>query len=257
MATILDRIVATKKEEVARLRRQGVRPPAEPVAPPRGFVRALTEGSDLAIIGEIKRASPSKGLISSDFEPVAIARAYLDGGARAISVLTDADYFQGDLAFIPQVRGEVPLPVLRKDFIIHELQITEARAHGADAVLLIAAILDDAALRDLLAVAEACGLDVLLEVHDEWELERAMVAGARLLGINNRNLKDFTVDLATSLRLKRLLPEAIPVVSESGIRSRDDLRRLADAGIRAALIGETLMRAADRAQALRSLLGAV
>lgn len=251
---ILDKIVAHKKEEVRQLRRQGITKPEGVMAPPRGFARALTEYNGVAIIAEAKKASPSKGVICPDFDPSAIARSYLEGGAQAMSVLTDEHFFQGLISYIPQVRAAVDLPVLRKDFIIDEIQIREARVYGADAILLIAAILDRPQIVDFLALANELGMDTLVEVHDEKELHKAMLAGSQLIGINNRNLHDFTVDLGTTLRLAREIPAALPVVSESGIRNQDDMLRLHDAGICAALIGETLMRAPDRVAALRELL---
>ncbi len=250
---ILDTIVARKKEEVARLLRDGIVEPGQEVPSPRGFAAALLVDGPAAVIAEAKKASPSKGVIRADFDPRVIARNYRDGGASAMSVLTDETFFQGSLAYIPMVRAEVALPVLRKDFIIHEAQIREAALWGADAILLIAAILDRSQMVDFLQQAAELGLDVLTEVHDEAELEKSLAAGARLIGINNRNLRDFTVDLETTFRLQRQIPVDIPVVSESGIRSGDDMARLAAAGITAVLIGETLMRADDQAAALRQL----
>ena len=252
---ILDTIVARKREEVAALRRTGIAGPEGPVAPPRGFARALTEYAGVAIIAEAKKASPSKGVIRPDFDPVAIARQYQAGGAQALSVLTDEHFFQGSLAYLSQVRAAVALPVLRKEFIIDPLQIEEARRHGADAILLIAAILDTVQMRDFREQAEGLGMDVLVEVHDEAEAEQALAAGSRLIGVNNRDLRDFSVDLDTTFRLRRLIPAAIPLVSESGIRDYRDMQRLAAHDIAAALVGETLMRASDQAQALRELRG--
>jgi len=257
MAMILDTIVAKKKIEVAALRKQGIILPPEfrdkSISPPRGFTDTLTKYTDVSIIAEVKKASPSKGVICEDFRPVDIALNYQENGAQAISVLTDIDFFQGSLQYMMQVRDAVALPVLRKDFIIHELQIEEARRHGADAILLIAAILDLVQLRDYQAYATECGMDVLVEVHDEWETELALEGGSRLIGINNRNLKDFSMDLETTFRLKKQIPDEIPVVSESGLKTVDDFRRLRDAGISAALIGETLMRAGADSALLKSL----
>ncbi|MEW6593592.1 MAG: indole-3-glycerol phosphate synthase TrpC [Thermodesulfobacteriota bacterium] len=250
---ILDTIVARKREEVAALRRQGISEPAGPVAPPRGFARALIDYPGVAIIAEAKKASPSKGVIRPDFDPVAIARQYQAGGAQALSVLTDEHFFRGSLAYISQVRAAVSLPVLRKEFIIDPLQITEASRHGADAILLIAAILDQIEMRDFRQQAEELGMDVLVEIHDEAEGEKALAAGSTLIGVNNRDLRDFSVDLDTTFRLRRVIPAAIPLVSESGIRDCHDMQRLAGHGIAAALVGETLMRADDQAQALREL----
>ena len=243
---ILDKIVARKKEEVARLRRDGIILPADfaatPVLPRRPFRQALVEAPGVSIIAEVKKASPSKGLIRADFNPEEIAGDYQRLGAKAISVLTDADFFQGSPAYLMRVRRAVALPVLRKDFIIDAIQIDEAHALGADAILLIAAILDDRQLCDFQQQAATLAMDVLLEVHDENEVKRAVKAGGQLIGINNRNLRDFTVDIETTFRLQRLIPPGVAVVSESGLQTPDDMRRLAEAGITAALIGESLMR---------------
>jgi len=253
---ILDTIVARKREEVARLRQDGIRGPGKDVDPPRGFLRALTAFPGVAIIAEAKKASPSKGVIQPDFDPVAIARRYKAGGAHAMSVLTDVDFFQGSIDYLPLVRETVDLPVLRKEFIIDPVQIEEAGLYGADAILLIAAILDSVQMRDFRQMAEELGMDVLVEVHDEAELESALVAESRLIGINNRNLNDFTVDLNTTFRLQRLIPEHIPVVSESGIASRRDMTRLREAGVAAALIGESLMRSANQSGTLQEFMSA-
>jgi indole-3-glycerol phosphate synthase len=249
----LDTIVAHKREEVARLRSRGLYEPEVEIPPPRGFQRALARCVGVAVIAEAKKASPSKGVIRADFDPQQIARHYQAGGAQAMSVLTDERFFQGSLAYIPLVRGTVDLPVLRKDFIIDPLQVREASRYGADAILLIAAILEQNQMQDLRAMAMDLGMDVLVEVHDEGELEKALAAGSSLIGVNNRNLYDFSVDLETTFRLKRYIPAHIPVVSESGIRNRDDMQRLQAAGITAALIGETLMRAEDPTAVLKSL----
>lgn len=251
---ILDTIVARKHEEVAELKRRGLPILAHPVEPPRGFIHALVNTPGVAIIAEAKKASPSKGVIQPDFDPVRIARNYKQGGAHCLSVLTDVDFFQGSLDYIPLVRGTVDLPVLRKDFIVDPLQIDEAHAVGADAILLIAAILDTHQLRDYRLQAESLGMDVLVEVHDERELDAALAAESRLIGINNRNLNDFTVSLETTFRLRQKIPANLPVVSESGITTVDDMRRLKEAGIVAALIGESLMRAAQQDQLLRDFL---
>lgn len=253
---ILDTIVARKREEVALLKRDGLQGPGREVDPPRGFCRALTEFPGLAVIAEAKKASPSKGVIRPDFDPVAIAKNYKAGGAQAMSVLTDVDFFQGSITYIPLVRAAVDLPVLRKDFILDPLQIREASLYGADAILLIAAILDTVQLRSFREEAEALAMDVLVEVHDERELESALAAGSKLIGINNRNLDDFSVDLDTTFRLQRLIPPGIPVVSESGIASREDMQRLRAAGITAALIGESLMRSGEQDSLLREFMAA-
>ncbi|MDF1614626.1 indole-3-glycerol phosphate synthase TrpC [Desulfurivibrio dismutans] len=252
---ILDRIVARKREEIAALKRLGISAPAEPPAPPRGFIAALTARPEVAIIAELKKASPSKGVIRPDFAPVVIAAAYQRGGAAALSILTDVDFFQGSLAYIPQVRQEVDLPVLRKDFLIDPLQVEEAARYGADAILLIAAILEVEQMEDLRLQAESLGMDVLVEIHDEAEAERALAAGARLIGVNNRDLRDFSMDLNTTFRLRRLIPAGIPLVSESGIRDHADITALAEHRIAAALVGETLMRSDDPARALLALRG--
>jgi indole-3-glycerol phosphate synthase len=252
---ILDRIVEQKKEEVGKLLRAGLMAPHLEIPLPRGFRQALLDTSGVAVIAEIKKASPSKGVICPDFEPVSIAADYQQGGASAISVLTDELFFQGSLAYIPMVREAVDLPVLRKDFIIHQIQIQQARLFGADAILLIAAILDQGQIEDFTAAAGELGLDVLVEVHDEIELEKTLAAGSNLIGINNRNLRDFTVDIETTFRLQREIPPEVPVVSESGIKTREEIKRLAHNGVKAALIGETLMRKQDRVAALRELLG--
>lgn len=254
---ILDTIVAKKKQEVAELRSKGIQLPVQfrekDIAPPRGFRRALLAYSGVSVIAEVKKASPSKGVICENFHPVEIAENYQRNGAQAISVLTDVDFFQGRLLYMMQVREAVSLSVLRKDFTIDELQIKEAHLHGADAILLIAAILDTVQLKDYQACARDFGMDVLVEVHDEWETEQALEAESDLIGINNRNLKDFSVDLETTFRLKQLIPDTLPVVSESGLKTVDDFRRLREEGVAAALIGETLMRAGTDSDLLKYL----
>lgn len=253
---ILDTIVETKRQEVQALKTNGLRGPDCEITPPRGFRSALVDYDGVAVIAEAKKASPSKGVICPDFDPVAIARDYEVGGAQAISVLTDEQYFQGALAYIPQVRAAVGLPVIRKEFIIDEIQIRQAALFGADAILLIAAILDRQQMIDYQALAQELGMDTLVEVHDEHEAAEALAAGSRLIGINNRNLNDFVVDLNTTFRVMAEIPNDIPVVSESGIRDHQDMARLAAAGVSAALVGESLMRLADRRQGLRDLIGA-
>ena len=254
MPTILDAIVAHKREEVAALKKRGL-PEPRPADPPRGFIRGLTalKKSNVAIIAEAKKASPSKGLIAPNFDPAGMARHYEAGGASAVSVLTDRRFFQGELDFLVQVRAAVQLPVIRKDFLIDPIQIEEAHIAGADAILLIAAILAPAQLREFREQARELGMDALVEVHDEAELETALASGAELVGVNNRNLHDFTVDLNTTFRLKRLVPAGIPLVSESGIATSEDIRRLKEAGVAAALIGESLMRAGRNGTLLREL----
>ena len=252
---ILDTIVAHKKQEVAQLKSKGVTCPDQLIDPPRGFMRALTESSEIAVIAEVKKASPSKGVICTDFDPETIAASYEEGGAEAISVLTDERFFQGTLDYIPLVRQTVKVPVIRKDFIIHELQIKQASNYGADAILLIAAILGQEQIKDYLQMSLELHMDVLVEVHDEKEMEKSLSAGSKLIGINNRDLRDFTVDLETTIRLRKEIPASIPVVSESGIKEYEDMKMLQDNGVTAALIGETLMRSGDRAAALRQLRG--
>jgi len=251
---ILDTIVARKKEEVAVLKKDGIRSPEGEVKPPRGFIRALTTAPWVAIIAEAKKASPSKGVIQPDFDPARIAVRYEQGGAHAMSVLTDVDFFQGHLDYLVLVRKSVGLPVLRKDFIIDSLQIDEAHAFGADAILLIAAILDTQQLHDFRQQAEEMGMDVLVEVHNEQEVESALAAGSRLIGINNRNLKDFSVDLSTTFRLQQEIPAEIPLVSESGISTVDDIRKLLHNGVTAALIGESLMRSGETSTLLHDFV---
>lgn len=226
-------------------------------AAPRGFARCVTDKTrdGVAVIAEIKRASPSKGLIRADFDPAAIARAYQNAGAACLSVLTDRDYFQGDDAFLEQARAASSLPALRKDFMVDVWQIAESRALGADAVLLILAVLDDVAAADMAASAAHYGMDVLVEVHDEAELERATRLRDAMIGINNRNLASFHTDLAVSERLARLAPADRLLVSESGIATRADIDRLIAHGIRAFLIGESLMRQDDIEAALTALIG--
>ncbi len=254
---ILDTIVQRKKEEVQALKNGGIHFPAEfkekEIESPRGFIKALLEWPGVAIIAEAKKASPSKGVIDPDFDPVAIALNYQEQGAQALSVLTDVDFFQGSLLYLLQVREAVSLPVLRKDFIIDEIQIEEARLHGADCILLIAAILDAVQLRDFSQMAKEQGMDVLTEVHNEEELDLALEAESELIGINNRNLKDFSMDINTTFRLKKRIPESIPVVSESGLKTKEDMQRLREENICAALIGETLMRAGANSDMLKSL----
>jgi indole-3-glycerol phosphate synthase len=251
---ILDTIVARKKEEVAQLRQRGIKRYEGEIDPPRGFTRALLDHGPVAIIAEAKKASPSKGVIQPDFDPVSIARNYKEGGAQAMSVLTDVDFFQGSIDYIPLVRNAVDLPVLRKEFIIDPIQIEEAAAYGADAVLLIAAILETGQMRDFRIQAEEYGMDVLVEVHDEEELDRALAADSPLIGINNRNLSTFKVDLETTFFLQERIPRHVPVVSESGISSVDEIQRLRQAGITAALIGESLMRSGRQGETLRQFL---
>lgn len=260
MGTILDEILEHKRSEVERARAQtspnALRTRAEALAaPPRGFRRALATGEAPAVIAELKRRSPSKGLIRPDFDPVACAQAYREGGAAALSVLTDAHFFGGSLDDLARVRATVDLPLLRKDFVIDAFQIDEARVAGADAVLLIVAALDPRQLADLRARARSLGLDVLVEVHDEGELEQALAAEADLIGVNNRDLRTFEVDLAVTERVAKALPPGreIVLVAESGIAGPQDVARLQRAGAGAFLVGESLMREPDVALALQRL----
>jgi len=262
--TILDEILEHKRHEVAAARERVSademgRRAARCAEPTRGFRSALASAEAPAIIAEVKRRSPSRGEIRPDFDAVACASAYAEGGAAALSVLTDEYYFGGQLEFLAKIRREVSLPLLRKDFVIDPYQIDEARAAGADAVLLIVAALDPDALRALHEHAQGLGLDVLVEVHDEAELDVAMATGARLVGVNNRDLRTFEVDLGTTERLAARLAgaarrgEAPLLVAESGISSHDDLRRLSGAGAKAFLVGESLMREPDLVAALNRL----
>ncbi len=260
MAHILDTIVARKKEEVALLRSNGVHIPApyaeKEIPGPRGFRRALLDYPGVAIIAEAKKASPSKGLICPDFDPVQIAESYQKNGAQAISVLTDVDFFQGALLYLLQAGETVTIPVLRKEFIIDPLQIDEAHVCGADAILLMASILDVHQLKDFQDQAAEYQIDCLVEVHDEKELKTVLLTQANLIGINNRNLKDFSMNTETTFRLKKMIPDDIAVVGESGLKTADDIRRLQDAGVTAALIGETLMRGANGGNSLQGMRGA-
>jgi indole-3-glycerol phosphate synthase len=255
--TILDEILAVKRSEVAEAqgRARELARAAAAAPAPRGFRRALLTGSGPRVIAELKRRSPSKGEIRADFDPVAIARAYEAGGAAALSVLTDERFFGGSLAVLEAVRQATALPLLRKDFVIDPLQLDEARAAGADAVLLIAAALARPELERLHAHAVGLGLDVLVEVHDEAELDAAKGVGADLIGINNRDLRTFVTDLAVTERLAKRVPHGALVVAESGIFGPEDVARLQRAGAAAFLVGESLMREADPGRALRRLLG--
>jgi indole-3-glycerol phosphate synthase len=219
------------------------------------FAAALTSRGALNVIAECKRRSPSRGLIRADYDPVAIARAYVAAGAAAISVLTEPTFFDGTLDHLAAVRAAVPVPLLRKDFIVERYQLLEARAAGADAALLIVAALDAAALRRLLHEAEALGLAALVEVHDEAELDAALEAGARIIGVNNRNLRTLQVSVAASERLVARIPPDRVAVAESGLRAHEDLVRLSGLGYRAFLVGERLMESPDPGSALAELLG--
>ena len=260
MTDILDRILTRKREEVAeRAARQPLaqlREMARHAAPTRGFLRALEAriaAGEAAVIAEIKKASPSQGVIRPDFDPAAIARSYAAAGAACLSVLTDIDFFQGADAYLRQARDACALPALRKDFIVDPWQVYEARVIGADCILLIMAALDDAQAADMLGVARELSLDVLVEVHDAVELERALALGAPLIGVNNRDLRTFQVSLDTTLRLKASLPAGRLLVTESGVRTRADVARMRENGVEAFLIGEHFMRADDPGAALAAL----
>jgi indole-3-glycerol phosphate synthase len=256
---ILDDIIAHKKEELAETKRRmplaDVRARAADAQTTRGFGKALATGSGIRLIAEVKKASPSKGVIRADFDPIGIARIYDESGAACISVLTEGKFFQGKLEYLGEIRKAVQLPLLRKDFIIDEYQIHEARAAGADAILLIAACLEKRQMEDFLGLAKIEGLDVLVEAHTGAELNKSLSAGAMIVGINNRDLKTFTVDLRTTLDMLKDIPDDRFVVSESGIKSRADVVMLEQAGTDAILVGESLMREKDIRKKVKELLG--
>ncbi|MFQ5613315.1 MAG: indole-3-glycerol phosphate synthase TrpC [Anaerolineae bacterium] len=285
--TILDEIIAYKRHEELPRRKQAVglatlRAEAAQAPRPGDFVAALRGADGVALIAEIKKASPSQGLLCPDFDPLALAATYVQNGAAAISVLTDEKYFQGRLEHLTGIRDQIleisdlkisgsksfdetpggqslipniPTPLLRKDFIVDPYQVYESRAAGADALLLIAAVLSEAELADLLALTRELGMAALVEVHHRQELERVLPLGPRLIGVNNRDLRDFSVDLHTCLGLRPLVPPEVCFVAESGIRSRADVERLAAAGVDAILVGQALVRAGDTAARVRELAG--
>ena len=260
MSDILQRILARKRDEVrerqARVPQRELAVAAAP--PPRGFARALREriaAGNPAVIAEVKKASPSRGVIRAAFDPARIARSYAAAGAACLSVLTDVDFFQGADTHLQQARAASGLPVLRKDFTIDPYQIHEARALGADGILLIVAALDDVALRDFSTLARELGMDVLVEAHDAGELERALATDAALIGINNRNLRTFASSLETTLALRGCVPPDRLLVTESGIHTPADVARMRSAGVHAFLVGEAFMRAQDPGAELRRLFG--
>lgn len=259
MADILQRIVETKWREIAaaksRVSEHELEAQIASSLPVRGFEQALRVPGTVRVIAEVKKASPSAGVIRADFDPVGIAHAYEQHGAACLSVLTDERYFQGHLDYLAAARAAVGIPVLRKEFILDRYQLLEARAVGADAVLLIAEILPDDRLATLYREASALGLDVLVELHDADQLSRVLDSGATLVGINNRDLRSFTTRLGHTLDLLPRIPKSVAVVSESGIKTADDLRMLQAAGVQAVLVGESLMRSPDIGAALDALVG--
>jgi indole-3-glycerol phosphate synthase len=255
---VLKKIAAYKIDEVAALRDdisiEELREIARDQAPARGFAKAIQNTSGTALICEVKKASPSKGIIREDFDPVTIAKAYEAGGAACMSVLTDGPGFMGSNAIFKLVRAETTLPMLRKDFFIDPIQVTEARAMGADCILVIMAMIDDDTARSLMEEAAELGMDALIETHDEDELARAIKLGGNLIGINNRDLRTFETSLDTFGRLAGQVPESAILIAESGIFTRDDIARLAKDGAQGYLIGESLMRQDDVAGAVKALL---
>lgn len=254
----LEKIVKAKQEEIeqskGRIPLAELKSRARDLAPPRDLVAALDRRA-CNVIAEIKKSSPSKGRLRDDFDPLQIASVYAENGASALSVLTDRQFFEGEKSYLAEIRNAVKIPLLRKDFIIDPYQIYETRVLGGDALLLIARLLDAKKLSDYLELSRALGLSSLVEIHNGEDLEKALAAGARLMGINNRDLGTFTTDLDASLKLAPLIPKGVSVVSESGIKTRKDIETLMDAGIHSFLIGETLMRADDMGRKLRELMG--
>ncbi|MBX3421097.1 MAG: indole-3-glycerol phosphate synthase TrpC [Pirellulaceae bacterium] len=259
MTKILDKILAHKRTEIEQAGR--VRPLrdmmklADDAPPTRDFIEPLRHAPPIRLIAEVKKASPSKGVIRQNFDPVEIARAYEAGGASCLSVLTDVHFFQGSLDYLRSIRSSVSLPLLRKDFIIHPYQVFEARAAGADAILLIAECLDQRELKSLYQLATELGMSVLIELYDERNLDNVLSTGAALVGVNNRDLQTFKVDLQHTIRLRRQIPDDKVVVGESGIETTADARMLESNRVQAMLVGESLMRQADVGLATRQLLG--
>jgi len=256
MDDILTQIITSKRRRLAESKRSrslgDLRREVTPRSNTRPFTSSLRQDG-IGVIAEIKRRSPSKGIIREQFDPLSIARNYEANGARAISILTEQDFFDGSLDILREVSANVRVPLLRKDFIFDEYQILEAADAGADAVLLIVAMLESSQIDELLCSTRELGMDVLVEVHDAYEIDTALRHDVQLLGVNNRNLRTFVTDISTSIDLARLLPPSITLVSESGIRTRADIERLSDAGYHAVLVGEELMRAADEGAALYEL----
>ncbi len=263
--TVLDKILAHKQEELQRTfhevgetlngeptSRMQIAEYARAAAPPRDFLKALQKDT-VALIAEVKKASPSKGVLIENFHPVNIGSTYAENGAAAISVLTDAQFFQGSLQYLRQVRKAVGIPVLRKDFIIDPFQVDEARAAGADAVLLIVAALEDGRMSDLYAQIREYEMQALVEVHNAVEMERALKLGTPLIGVNNRDLKTFEVDLKTTGRLAAMVPDDVTLVAESGIRKGEDVKYMGELGARAVLVGESLVKSSDMAASVREL----
>jgi indole-3-glycerol phosphate synthase len=259
VANILDKIVAQKRIEIADARSltslEAVQEAATTAPPARDFLGALRASEGIGLIAEVKKASPSKGLIREDFDPPSIARLYTDHGARCISVLTDETFFQGSLSYLKQVRSVVDTPLLRKDFVLDTYQIYEARAAGADAVLLIAEILTASELRQFSDLALELGMVALTELYDPANLDAVLASGTPLVGVNNRDLRTFEVDLSHTVRLRQQIPQSVLLVGESGISSREDALFLQENGVEAMLVGESLMRQTDIGKAVDTLLG--
>ena len=259
--SILDTIIENKKTEVRKSKEdyslESLKRSLGTAPKPRDFYEALSDRKRARIIAEIKKASPSKGVLREDFDPLKIAAGYERGGAAALSILTDEKFFKGSLSYLRSIRDAVGIPLLRKDFIIDPYQVYESRLSGADAILLIVSALNDETLGDLLDLAHALGMNAVVEVHDEAELRRALGAGSRIVGINNRDLKTFKVDLGVSVRLSRMMPDGVIVVAESGIGSSADIKMLMEQGVNVFLIGETFMKAPDPGLELSNLLSSV